>query len=122
MYAGFSTLAQGGDVASYVSGHYDPEIEYQPVEEGELVRGHDELSRWNARWFEAWDVFEAEIDEIAGEGDRMMAGVTVQGRGGESGTEISQRIFHAFEIRDGRIRRMSEFLDRDEALEAAGLG
>ena len=35
--------------------------------------------------------------------------------------EISQRLFDVFEIRDGRVMRIREYLDRDEALEAAGL-
>jgi EAL domain-containing protein (putative c-di-GMP-specific phosphodiesterase class I) len=54
MYRAFSGLAEGGDLASYVAAHRDPDCEYQPVvEEHEPVRGHEALVRWHERWFEA---------------------------------------------------------------------
>jgi len=33
--------------------------------------------------------------------------------------DISQRLFHVIEMRDGKVPRLWEFLDRDEALDAA---
>ena len=121
MYAGFSKLAQGGDVQQYVAAHYDPGCEYEPAEESESVRGHEALVAWNERWFEAWEEFHAEIDELIEEGDIVVTGITVRGRGSESGLEIDQRIFHVSELRESKILRMREFLDRHEALEAVGL-
>ncbi len=38
-----------------------------------------------------------------------------------SGMEISQRLFDVFELRDGRVLRIREYLDPEQALEAAGL-
>jgi ketosteroid isomerase-like protein len=125
MYAGFSGVAQGGDVASYVREHWDPECEYLPVEEHGAIRGHDELIRWTARWFETWEEFETTIDELVESDDVVFTGITIRGRGGESGggIDVSQRIFHVIDVRDGRIVRMREFgpFERDEAVEAAGL-
>jgi ketosteroid isomerase-like protein len=121
MYAAFSRIAEGGDVAAYVTGHYDPDCEYQPVEEIDPIHDHDALVRWNERWFEAWEQFGADVDEIIEANDVMVVAITVHGRGGESGMEISQRVFHVSEVRNGRIVRMREYLERDQALEAAGL-
>jgi ketosteroid isomerase-like protein len=121
MYAAFSALAQSGDCASYVAEYWDPDGEYRPVEEMDTIRGHDAIVRWISRWLEAWDEFRDEIEEVTAAGGPVVAAIRVNGRGRESGMEISQRLFHVIELRDGKILRLWEYLDRRQALEAAGL-
>ena len=121
VYAAFSGLAQGGEIASYVAAHFDADCEYRPVEEASAIRGHNALMRWIERWLEAWDDTWDEIDEIIDAGEMVIAAIRVHGRGRKSGMEISQPLFDVFELRDGRILRISEYLDPDQALEAAGL-
>ena len=120
MYAAFSGLAQGGDIAGYVAEHYEPDAQYEPVEETGTVRGHDALVRWIQRWLEAWDETWDEIDEIIQVGEMVVAAIRSHGRGRISGMEISQRAFDVFELRGGRIVRLREYLDPHQALEAAG--
>src|SRR4051794_37924650 len=103
MYAAFSRIAQGGDLPSYVAAHYDPDCEYEPTEEEDTIRGYEALIRWNERWFEVWDEFRAEIDEIIETDEAVVTGITLHGRGRKSGMEIEQRIFHVCELRDKRI-------------------
>jgi ketosteroid isomerase-like protein len=121
MYAAFSDLARSGDCASYVAAYWDPDGEYQPVEEMGTIRGHDALVSWISRWLEAWDEFEDEIEELTDARGPVIAAVRVNGRGRESGMEISQRLFHVIELRDGKVLRLREYLDRRQALEAAGI-
>jgi ketosteroid isomerase-like protein len=121
MYAAFSTLAQTGDVASYVATHWASDGEYDPIEETGTIRGRDELLRWHERWFEAWDEFHPEVDEIIEAGDAVVAAITVHGRGSQSGATITQRFFHVCETSGGKISRMGEYLDRQEALKSVGL-
>jgi ketosteroid isomerase-like protein len=121
VYAAFSGLAQGGEIASYVAAHFDSDCEYRPVEEASTIRGHDALMRWVERWLEAWDDAWDEVDEIIEVGEMVVAAIRVYGRGRLSGMEISQRLFDVFELRDGRVLRIREYLDPDQALEAAGL-
>lgn len=121
VYADFSELAAGGDIATYVAAHYDPDCEYRPVEEADAIKGHDAMVSWNQRWFEAWDELRVEVEEVLEAKDAVVTAVRVEGRGGASGLDVSQRFFHAIELRDGKILRMQEFLDRDAALHAAGL-
>jgi ketosteroid isomerase-like protein len=121
MYAAFSGLAQSGEIASYVATHFDADCEYRPVEEASAIRGHNALMRWIERWLEAWDDTWDEIDEIIDAGEMVIAAIRVHGRGRKSGMEISQPLFDVFELRDGRVLRISEYLDPDQALEAAGL-
>lgn len=119
MYAGFASLSEGRDVRRYVEAFYDPDCEYRPVEEAGTVRGHEELVRWNERWFESWASLDVEVVEIGRHGERSVAEVIVRARGAGSEMDVAQRIFHVFELRDGKILRMGEYLDRDEAVDAA---
>jgi ketosteroid isomerase-like protein len=121
LYAAFSRLAQGGEPASYVATYFDADCEYRPIEEARTVRGHDELICWVERWLEAWDDAWDEVDEIIEAGEVVVATIRVHGRGRKSGVEISQQLYDVFELRDGRVLRIREYLDHAEALEAAGL-
>ena len=121
VYATYSGLAQGGEIAPYVATHFDSDCEYRPVEEASTVRGHDALIHWMDRWLEAWDEAWDEIDQIIEAGKMVVAAIRVHGRGRTSGMKISQRLFDVFELREGRVLRITEFLDLDDALQAAGL-
>jgi ketosteroid isomerase-like protein len=120
-YASFSRLAERDEIHSHVLGYFDPNCEYRPVEEIDAIRGHEALIEWIERWLEAWSSFRAEVEEIIDGGELVVAEVSTSGRGRTSGVEIRQRFFHVFEMREGRILREGEYLDRDSALEAAGL-
>ena len=121
MYRAFSALARGGDVEAYVREAWDPDCEYEPVEELERVRGHEAMVRWNERWFEVWDEVQVEVDELIPHGDMVLASINLRGIGSGSSIEVSQRIFHICEFRQGKVLRMREYLERNEALEAVGL-
>jgi len=120
MYAEFGDLAGGdADFASYVDAHYVAECEYLPVEERTAIVGRDAMIGWNERWFEAWDELTADATVLANQGDTIVTEVAVSGRGAGSGAEIDQRFFHVIELRDGKISRIREFVEREEALKAA---
>ena len=121
VYAAFNALPRGGDTATYITEHFDLDCEYSPVEEASTICGHEALIRWIERWLDAWDEAWDEVDEITASGGRVLAATRVHGRGRHSGMVISQRLFDVFEIRDRRVLRISEYLDRGQALEAAGL-
>ena len=44
-----------------------------------------------------------------------------RGRGRESGVAVDARFYEVYTLRDGKIVRVDEFVERAEALEAAGL-
>ncbi|HMC07259.1 MAG TPA: nuclear transport factor 2 family protein [Solirubrobacterales bacterium] len=121
MYAAFSSLAHGGGIDTYVDAYFDADCEYQPVEEASTIRGREALIRWVERWLEAWDDAWDEIDEIVEAGGRVVAAIRAHGRGRRSGMEISQPLFDVFDLRDGRVLRIREYLEFDQALRAAGL-
>ena len=121
LYDGFGPLAHGGDVRSYVAAHYNPDCEYHPVEEEEPVRGHEGMVGWIQRWFEAWDEMDEVLNEILEpQNDVVITTVTIRGRGAASDVHVAQRFFHVCDMRNGKVLRMREYLERDQALEAAG--
>jgi ketosteroid isomerase-like protein len=121
LYAAVSRLAEG-DSASYVIAHYEPDCEYQPVEEEEAIRGHDAMVRYAERVVEAWDEFRVDDDELIEAGNGVVfTAVTVHGHGVASGIKVNQRFFHVFDFRNGKVLRQREYLEREEALKAAGL-
>ena len=101
----------------------DPEVEYAPVEEHATFRGPEAVVRYAEQWFEAWDTFSAEAEEVESTPaeNRAFSAIRLRGTGNGSGVEIDQRTFWVYELRGGRLYRISEYNDRAEALEAAGL-
>ena len=44
-----------------------------------------------------------------------------EGQGRESGVEVDTRFYEVCSLRDGKVSRVDEYIERDDALEAAGL-
>ena len=105
------------------SAELDPEIEYTPREEQVVYRGPEDVMRYVERWLEAWQAFSGEVEEVvsAPAEDRAFVVLRLRVQGKGSSVEINEPAFWAYELRGGRLYRISEFNDRDEALEAAGL-
>jgi ketosteroid isomerase-like protein len=101
----------------------DPEVEYAPVEEHAVYRGPEAVSQYTQRWLEAWDTFSLETEEVESTpvGNRAFSAIRLRGTGKGSGVEIDRQGFWVYELRGGRLYRISEYNDRAEALEAAGL-
>jgi ketosteroid isomerase-like protein len=105
------------------SAELDPEVEYAPFEEHATFRGPEAVAQYAKRWLEAWETFSAEAEEIESTSaeDRGFITVRFRGKGKASGVEIDDPFFWVYELRGGRLYRISEYTDRAEALEAAGL-
>jgi ketosteroid isomerase-like protein len=106
------------------SAELDPEVEYAPVEEHAVYRGKEACIQYVERWLEAWDTFLVEAEEIESTPaeDRAFIAMRFRGRGKGSGAEFDdQNSFWVGELRGGRLYRISEYSDRAEALQAAGL-
>jgi len=76
--------------------------------------------------FVAWlrDEFEdagLDVNDVIGAGDRVLASLTLRGRGRQSGAATSWDLWQVWTIRDGKVVRGQAFTSKTEALEAAGL-
>jgi ketosteroid isomerase-like protein len=85
-------------------------------------RGREELREWFNEVEEAWESIRVEVEEITEAGDdRAFVGLFLTGRGAGSGVETELRAWQVNWFVDGKTARRQVFLDRAEALEAAGL-
>jgi ketosteroid isomerase-like protein len=101
-------------------GLFDPEVEWLPTEG--RFRGIEGVGAAFIEWLEPWDEHHIELEELveAGE-DRALVTLHIRARGEHSGMEIDQRFFQVYTVAEGKVRRMVEYVDRDQAQEAAGL-
>ena len=104
----------------------DPDVEWHPppdLPNAAVAIGRDALTAQWRDWLGAWDDYRFVPEELM-EG---AAGAVVvigheSGRGKDSGIDIrSRRVTAVYELRDARIVRFRAYLDRGEALKAAGL-
>jgi ketosteroid isomerase-like protein len=72
-------------------------------------------------WFGEFYDARVDIDEVIEARDKVLFGVTAQGRGKQSGVESGWHLWHLWTRHDGKIVRGEGFTDRGDALEAAGL-
>jgi ketosteroid isomerase-like protein len=71
---------------------------------------------------EAWrEEPETTVEEVIGNGDHVVVIACFRGRGRGSGVRVAERLYEVYTLRTGKVLRVDEFSDRDQALEAAGL-
>ena len=97
------------------------DVEYLPVEESGAVHGHEALRRYFVRWMEPWEEFHVRPTEFRESNEDVFIAFAMNGRGRGSGVEVAREGFRIWHFRDGRGARIEEYVDRAEALEAAGL-
>ncbi len=89
--------------------------------EGEIFWGREGIETYFKRMRDAWDEFRGLTDEVRDLGERVLWRGRVEGRGRVSGVPVDAPLDILYDFRGGKISRMHSFLDRDEALRAAGL-
>jgi steroid delta-isomerase-like uncharacterized protein len=103
-----------------------PDVEWEDSvfwsESPRVYRGRAELRDWFSKILEPWASFHIEVEEITETvDDRVLIGGVLTTRGKGSGVETEVRGWFVLWIANGKITRRKVFLNRNEALEAAGL-
>jgi ketosteroid isomerase-like protein len=99
-----------------------PQIEWMPFEDNHTPsRGLERALAIRQGWLDAWDEHHVEIEEMEEGSDGVVSTVLLVGRGKESGVGVEVRIYGHFRISDGKVIYFYEYVDRDEAIRAAGL-
>ncbi len=70
---------------------------------------------------EAWHERRLDAEELIDAGDCVVVLLHEFRRGKGSGVETETDTAMVYEVRDGRVVRIQGYMDRDEALEAAGV-
>jgi ketosteroid isomerase-like protein len=108
------------------SQYFDPEVEWTspgPMPERRRHRAHgpEQVRKRLMEQLDPWDDYSLEPEELIDGGDRCLVAVRMFGRGKVSGAEVNTRFYTVFTVRSGRAIRVENFVDRESALEAAGL-
>jgi len=69
---------------------------------------------------EPWEVFGVEIERIIEVGDVVVVFMRETGRARHGGPEVQNDTAMIFKVRQERVVEITGYLDRDEALRAAG--
>jgi ketosteroid isomerase-like protein len=88
---------------------------------GGTYRGHEGIRELLRLTDEVFEEFRYEVDELIDAGDAVVVLGRIRVRGVQSGAIGTQHGALLFRCRDGRIVAYRSYLNRDEALEAAGL-
>jgi uncharacterized protein len=84
--------------------------------------GHSGVLEAFAIWPEQWDEYRIESPRvIADPGDHVVVAARTRGRGKQSGVEVDMEFAFLFTVREGMIAEWQIFVNKDQALEAAGL-
>jgi ketosteroid isomerase-like protein len=107
---------------------FDPEIELHPdpaadwVGVNDIYRGHDGVRRYMAQVYEAFEDYHPEVERLLDAGDKVITLAIEHGRGRGSGATVeARRTAHVWTMRANKAIRVDLYLDRSEALDAAGL-
>jgi ketosteroid isomerase-like protein len=104
----------------------DPEIEWHGtvggIDEGRIAHGREEVAQAFADYFEVWERIELRADDfIDAGGDEVIVFFHEVAKGRESGVVVETDTGTINTVRDGRIARVRGYMERSQALEAAGL-
>lgn len=104
-----------------------PEVEWHPVLLASVAgaksvyHGHDGVREWIGDVDDSFERTVSEFSEVRDLGDRIIAFGHLRATGKESGAPVESPIFYVADFREGKAFRVWTYLDRDQALEAAGL-
>lgn len=104
----------------------DPQIEWHAtvggIDEGSIARGHEEVVQAFIDYFEVWERLEMRAEEfIDAGGDDVVVFWHEVAKGRESGVVVETDTGTVQTVSDGKIIRVRSYMDRADALAAAGL-
>ena len=105
---------------------YAPDIEWDltglaHLDGATVYHGYEGVRAGFRDLLSAFRDFQFQPEELRDAGDRVLATVHEHGVGRASGIIVDRRHYALWTFREGKIVRLRVYLDRNEALEAAGL-
>ena len=103
----------------------DPDVVYdllRNVFNPGIYVGHDGLRRFIEQVDSMWEGFRMDPEEFFDGGDYVVCAARMTARGRQSGVPAEMRLLNVWQLRDGKVVRMTGgYRERSDALEAAGL-
>jgi ketosteroid isomerase-like protein len=91
------------------------------LDEERVIRGRQAVLDYFDEIAEPWETIEVEIEQIVQGDDAFVVFMREIGRSAHTGVEVSRATAVAARVADGAIVELRGYLDREEALAAAGL-
>ena len=91
------------------------------IDENTLARGHDEVIAAFADNLATWESLKLDYERYIDAGDQVVVFVHEIARGRESGAEVETDTAVVFTLNAGKVVRARAFMNRAEALQAAGV-
>jgi ketosteroid isomerase-like protein len=99
-----------------------PEAEWDSFLRQEPYRGRKEILEAVEDWLDAGENWRVALEEVRDAGDgRVLAFLKPTFRGRGSGISVEAPLYTLTTVSGGRITRVTDYTERSEALEAAGL-
>jgi ketosteroid isomerase-like protein len=111
----WETAWETGAVAADVEWFAAAEIERRSY------RGREGFAEFMSMWTEDFEDYSFQMDRLIDASNSVVGLFTQSGTGKVSGAPVVQEYAVIYDLEDGQLVRMRAFLDRAEALEAAGL-
>ena len=103
----------------------DPDIvlkEWVEAPGAQTYHGFEGVRAAISNWFETWEWMQVEIKDIAEVGDdSVLLTLYQRAKGTGSGIEVDLTTFSVYRFRDGKVKGIELYIERDAELEAAGL-
>ena len=113
------------DLAPRFADYVDPAVELRvpPLypDTPEVFRGLDGVQRWIEMIDEVWDQWRFEPERYLEAGSTVVVFAQLIAEGHSSGIHLEREVAHVWKLEKGRVTSIQAYLDRAEALEAAGL-
>ena len=101
---------------------FDPEIVWEAIGlQQQIYHGIEDVMVFFERVLEAFEQVRQVPERFIDCGDQVLVFVRTEARERTAGLEINEHWAHLVTVRDGKVVRLQQFRERDEALEAAGL-
>jgi ketosteroid isomerase-like protein len=84
-------------------------------------QGHKEVASYLRGWFDSWDAYVPRPQEFIDAGDQVVVMVKLRARGKGSRFEIEEDVADVFTLDEGNIVQLRMYVDRDVALDSAGI-
>jgi ketosteroid isomerase-like protein len=113
-----------GDIEGFLREHFEPTARLDLSENifnPAVYEGYEEMARQRREVSHVWDVFEIEVEQLFERDDVVAAFTHEHGRGEASGVEVSRDTAFLIRLRNGKVREVRSYRDRDRAFADLGL-
>ena len=125
LFGGFQAAVERGDPGAWIADTVPDDYEW--IVPGEFAgksvwRGREEFGEFVRIWTEDFEDWSIRVERLIDAGDDRVVALALQsGTGKHSGVPVEMNLGQIYELKEGRMVRVTNYFSHAEALEAAGL-